>query len=252
MFPVLNIGPLAIQSPGLILLAGLWIGLTFSEKFSMQRGIENKHIYNIVFLSLTAGILGARIGFVLQNIEIFMEDPTSMISLNPGLLDPLIGVFTAIIAAMLYIQKNDLDHWNLLDVLTPFFNLFILALALSFIASGSYFGMPSDLPWAIQLWESARHPTQIYLFLAGLVILVLLWPRRRFVINLSPGIYFLSFLCMLLFSLVIIEGFRANIATFLDGFRTIQVVSLVMLVICLLILFYRLNSPDYRSSTTNS
>ena len=252
MFPVLNIGPLAIQVPGLLLLVGLWAGLTVSEKFSMQRGIKNKDVYNLVFLSLIAGILGSRIGYILQNFNIFLENPSSMISLNPGLLDPSIGIFAAIISALLYMKKHNLDYWNMLDALTPLFNVLVLALALAFLASGSYFGMPSEMPGSIQLWERARHPTQVYLFLAGLIILLLLWPQRRFVVNLQPGVYFMSFLCMFLFSFVIIEGLRANIATFLNGFRTLQVISLVLLIICLSVLSYRLKNPENQSLPNDS
>ncbi len=32
MYPILQIGPLAIQLPGLLLLAGLWIGTLVAER----------------------------------------------------------------------------------------------------------------------------------------------------------------------------------------------------------------------------
>ncbi len=38
MLPVLQVGPAAIQMEGLILLLGLWIGLTLSEKFCNEEG----------------------------------------------------------------------------------------------------------------------------------------------------------------------------------------------------------------------
>ena len=82
MFPIIQIGPMALQAPGLILLIGLWIGLILSEKLAVRFNTQPNQIYNLVFTALIAGLIGARLSYILQNIEAFLESPISVFSLN--------------------------------------------------------------------------------------------------------------------------------------------------------------------------
>ena len=56
MLPILHLGPLALQLPGLILLLGLWLGLALAERYSSRSGIQPDRLYNLVFLSLVMGL----------------------------------------------------------------------------------------------------------------------------------------------------------------------------------------------------
>lgn len=47
------------------------------------------------------------------------------------------------------------------------------------LLSGEAFGVPTSLPWGVQLLGTVRHPTQIYLALAALGSLLLLWRLAR-------------------------------------------------------------------------
>ena len=51
MFPILHLGPLAVQVPGLILLIGLWVGLSLSEKEAQRLTLKPDAIYNLVQIS---------------------------------------------------------------------------------------------------------------------------------------------------------------------------------------------------------
>ena len=61
MFPVLQIGPLALPVPGLALLIGVWIGLWLAEIEAARLGIGPETVYNLAFIGLVAGLLGARL-----------------------------------------------------------------------------------------------------------------------------------------------------------------------------------------------
>ena len=67
---------------------------------------------------------------------------------------------------------------SLLDALTPGFIVLAGGLALADLASGDAYGSPSSLPWAIELWGAARHPTQIYQLIAVIVIGVIVLKSR--------------------------------------------------------------------------
>ena len=123
MFPILQIGPAAVQTPGLILILSLWIGLTVAEKLASRFNTHPTDLYNIVFNALIFGVIGARLAYVLQYSEIFLEAPLNIFALNPGLLDPISGVAFGILAAIIYGNRKELPLWSTLDALVPFFGV---------------------------------------------------------------------------------------------------------------------------------
>ena len=174
MFPIINIGPLAIQVPGLALILGLYLGLSLAERYSNRHNISSNTLYNLVFIVLIAGVVGARLTYVLHHPDAFAGEPLNILSLNPALLDLFGGIVGATIASMIYGQRQKLTLWSTLDALTPAFAVFSVAIGIAHLASGDAFGAPTELPWGIELWGAKRHPTQIYESIAATIILVLL------------------------------------------------------------------------------
>jgi len=158
MLPTLQIGPLAIQTPGLILLLCLWLGLTLAEKQGIKKGFDPGKMYNLSFIVIVAGVVGGRVAYVLQYPQAFLASPLSIISLNVTLFNLWGGIGAALIAALWYGQKAGFPLWSTLDVFTPAFAILAVAIGLAHLASGSAYGSPTALPWAIELWGARRHP----------------------------------------------------------------------------------------------
>lgn len=156
MLPVLQIGPLAIQTPGLVLLIGIWLGLTLSERHSMRFGVPTNILSSMVLIGLITGVVGARLGYILRMPESFFESPLSIFSLNPGLLDPWGAMVSGMLGVLIYGQRQKLGFWQVLDSITPFIAVVAIAVGLAHLASGSAFGSPTNMPWAIELWGAKR------------------------------------------------------------------------------------------------
>jgi prolipoprotein diacylglyceryltransferase len=244
MLPVLNIGPLAIQTPGLVLLLGIWIGLSLAERYAHLFHVVAAQLYNVAFIALLAGIVGARLGYAARFPAAFAASPASLVSLNPGLLDPLGGFVVGTLAALIYGQRRSLSFWPLLDALTPVLIVFNIALALSQLAAGTAFGLPTDLPWAIELWGAARHPTQVYQLLAALFVLAVLWPGRKRLRERPPGFFFGAFLALAAGSRLVLDGFRADGLGLVGGFRLEQILAWLTLAAALFLLGRRQNRSD--------
>ncbi len=228
MLPILQIGPLALQTPGLMYLLGLWFGLSLAEKFAPKRGISPDTLNNLVFTGLIAGIAGARLGYVIQYPEAFLASPLSLFSPNPGLLDPFSGFAAALIAALVYGAHKKLEIWHTLDALTPFFAVFMIGAALANAASGAAFGMETSLPWGIELWGATRHPTQFYELGGAILILLVLGPRFKDTPT-PAGTIFLTFLALTSAARLFFEAFRGDSALILGGIRTIQIAAWLVL-----------------------
>lgn len=242
MLPILQIGPLAIQVPGLLLLAGLWLGLTLSEQLlqaSKQRHMRVQDVSNVALLSLGIGLVGARIGYALQFPSAFSNTPLDLISLSPALLDPWLGTFAALMAAIAIIQRKQLPAALVLDVFTPLLACLVIAWFLSNLASGNGYGLPTHLPWGIDLFGALRHPAQFYDSLAAASVLGFIWLQRRKT-HLGKANLFVTFLALTSASRLFLEAFHATGATVLDGWRVTQIAAWTILAASLL--FLRKNS----------
>lgn len=162
MFPIVNIGPAAIQTAGLILLTSLWIGIWLTSKYSRALGTNGDVIENSLLTGLIAGILGARIGYMLQYPDVFTSNPLNLISLTPTMLDTSFGLLVGLLTAYIISQKKNLPLWPTLDTLSPFIIIIYAGIQVANLANGDAFGLPTRLPWGISLWEATRHPVQIY------------------------------------------------------------------------------------------
>jgi prolipoprotein diacylglyceryltransferase len=95
--------------------------------------------------------------------------------------------------------------------------------------SGDYYGIPTRLPWGVDLWGALRHPTQIYLTLAALGTWLAL---RRLDANkhLQRGMLIQVFALLMGVSVLLIEPLRADSPVIAAGIRTMQVAALIAIV----------------------
>ncbi|HQN42854.1 MAG TPA: prolipoprotein diacylglyceryl transferase [Anaerolineaceae bacterium] len=180
MFPYLEIGPLSIQSRGVILILGLWLALTLCDqllKRARRTDIQGEVIFNLAITGLIAGLIGARLAYAARNPAAFAAQPLALILPSGQMLDEEAGLLFGILAALIYGQRKKLPLWTTLDVLTPGLALMAIVIPLANLASGSGYGAPTTLPWGIRLWNEMRHPSQVYEMLAGAITLALVWPR---------------------------------------------------------------------------
>lgn len=233
MLPTLQVGPFAIPVSPMIILIGLWVGLTLAERNAPRYGVNANDLYNLMFIALVAGVVGARLAYVARYPAIFASSPISAFSTNPDLLDPWGGIAVGLIAALIYGQRKKISLWPLLDAITPGLALLWVTFGFSHLASGSAFGMPTDLPWGIELWGAIRQPTQVYEIFAALVILGTVWPGSRITIGRPSGGAFLFFSACTAGARLFLEAFRGDSVILVGGIRSTQVIAWVILAISL-------------------
>ncbi len=230
MMPVLNVGPLAIQLPGLILLVGIWIGLSRIEAFARRRSMNADRINSLVFYALLAGILGARLGYVAQNLPVFIQRPLDAFALSPQMLDAASGLAAMILTGLIYGQRKRLNGWQTLDALAPGLAVILMAFALMNLSSGNGLGVPARLPWSIYLFEDWRHPTQVYDLILAFGIWRVIESNPRDV-TLPDGARFLTFAALSAAARIGVDAFRAeNVLSGLGGVRITQVAAWLILV----------------------
>jgi phosphatidylglycerol:prolipoprotein diacylglycerol transferase len=228
MMPFLNLFGVAIAFPPLIVLVGIWLGSSLAEKHADRFKVPASELFNLIFIGLAAFVLGGRLGYAAQHPAAFVDAPLNLLSRNFGLFDPFSGAALGVIAAVVYGQRKNLKLWPTLDALTPAIAVFMLAVPLANLASGSAFGAPTNLPWGISLWGETRQPVQIYEALAAGMILVLLWPAKAKK-NARPGNYFLQFVAASALARLFFEGLRGSSPVTVLNLRVYQLVAWVVL-----------------------
>ena len=239
MLPILNLGPLAIQTPGLILLIGVWIGLTQAEKYARFLKIDSDHIYSLSLLTMVAGIFGARLSFAAQNPAAFQNNWTGLFSLTLQMMDTFGGGVIGLLAAFIYGQRKGLPFWKTLDVFTPGFAVLAIAFGFAQLSSGDAFGAPANLPWSIHLWGEWRHPSQIYFILSAGLIALLVWPRSGSQFNPS-GVRFLVWIGSSALARIFLETFRGDSPILIESLRSSQITAWLILAGALVLLNRRL------------
>jgi phosphatidylglycerol:prolipoprotein diacylglycerol transferase len=226
MLPVLQLGPLAIRLPGLFLIAGVWLATMLVEKVSPRQGLPGDALNSMIFYSLVAGVVGARLGYVLHFPDVYLADPLVVFSLNTFTLSPTEGLLAGGITALVYGRRRGLPFWRALDALTPSLAVMAIAIALAHVSSGDAFGSPSDLPWAVELWGARRHPTQVFELLAACLLFAYAWKgRERPPI---PGYAFLTWATMTALGRVFLEAFRGDSQVVFGELRIAQLAALLL------------------------
>lgn len=242
MLPVLQIGPLAVQLPGLFLIAGVWLGTMLIDRIAPRYHISPEGLNSMVFYGLIAGILGARIGYALRLPGAYLENPLSLLALNTFTLSTPEGVLAGGLTALVYGRRRELPFWRTLDALTPSLALLMVAIAMAHISSGDAFGSPVDLPWAIDLWGARRHPTQFYELGVAVLVFLLVW--KRSVPGPFPGWDFLTWAVLWGLARALLEAFRGDSHVVLGSIRSAQVLGLIVVMVAMWMLHYRANLTE--------
>lgn len=231
MFPYLRLGPFILPMASLAVLAGLWAGLPLIEREAVRLKINATTLSNVIFYSLLAGLIGARLGYALEFPALYSSNPLSLLALSPTTLSPSAGLIVGLIAFVIFVQRKQLPIQPTLDSIAPGLALFLAFVGLAHILSGDAYGAPTRVPWAIRLWNEYRHPSQFYeTFIALTIFLVI---RERFPKPVGAGLNFLLTIALSSASRVFIESFRGDSVFWSGGFREAQVIALAILAISL-------------------
>ncbi len=173
----------------------------------------------------------------------FSSNPTSLLSLNPGLLDPWGAALGFLLSALVYGQRKKMSFAPTLDALTPAIGSLIVAISVSNLASGQGFGQPTEMPWAINLWGAMRHPTQWYEIIVSAALLFVLLRFRMSHLSKS-GSFFVEFIALSTTTRLYLEAFRGDSILLPNGWRLVQILAWALLALSL-IAYYQINKESF-------
>ncbi|MBE0686571.1 MAG: prolipoprotein diacylglyceryl transferase [Anaerolineaceae bacterium] len=246
MFPILNIGPLAIQTPGLLIIIGIYISILIVEKQSKKYSLNANEMSNLIFLYLISTIIIGRLSYVLQFPSLFLENLLSVFSISPSLFDFPSGLILSLLVALIFIQKKKIPIQRILDSISLPLLIFLIFLFSSLLASGNFFGKPSSLAWSIHLWGTTRHPLQIYYIIGLLAIIAINIDISKK--KLVPGQLFIRTVFYVAILVVFLDFFNGNPNNQISKVNLIQITSWLVMVV---LIFVNAKAKKMNDETTN-
>jgi phosphatidylglycerol:prolipoprotein diacylglycerol transferase len=140
----------SVPSYGLMLVIGFLAAVSLIRYMSRDIADNAELITNGALYSLIAGVVGARLFYVVHYFDNFRGDLLSIFVVWHGGLELFGGVFLAIPVIVIYLAYHKLPVRRYLDILA-----IGLVLVLAFGRVGCFlnsccFGKPTNLPWAVR------------------------------------------------------------------------------------------------------
>ncbi len=187
--------------------------------------------YEMVFAALVGGLVGARLYWVLTNLDEVGDDVIGNVFGGSGLVW-FGGLLGGAAGVLLWARRRGMFNVTLLDACSP-------ALAIGYavgrvgcqISGDGDYGSPTDLPWGMAYPEGVVpttdvvHPTPVYETLSMCLVAWFLWRARD---SLRPGLLFACYLLLAGTERFLVEFVRRN-EPVLAGLTEAQLLSLVMM-----------------------
>lgn len=176
---LLKVGPFTFKTISLFnLLTFLFTGFVLWKR-AKEEHYNEASVFDAYLGSLFYGLIGGRIFFLLQNLDLKNFNFLSAINFvaNPGL-----NYFFLFLIATLYLyfvaNKNKWDAFQVLDIWSQALSLGMIFFYLGHFFNGSMLGNNTNLPWGIIFPGNLdrKHPIQLYfVILYFIMCLVMNW-----------------------------------------------------------------------------
>ncbi len=180
-----SIGTLTVYWYGIIIVGALIVGLLITFYIAAKKQVATKHIYNLFFYLVPAGLIGGRIGYVITDWNFFIAHPQAIIKVWEGGIT-IFGVLLAgLLTVWIYSRVKKVSFWGFSDAI-----IVAVPLMQAIGRWGNYmnqelFGPPTSLPWGIYIGASHRpvghinqqyfHPLFLYESILLLFVFIALW-----------------------------------------------------------------------------
>ncbi|MFA5107230.1 MAG: prolipoprotein diacylglyceryl transferase [Patescibacteria group bacterium] len=175
-----SLGPITINVWGLLVAAGLLVGVLLSMSEAKRKKQSVAIILDLAIVIIVSAFVGARIFYVLNEWSQFQNQPLDIIKLWEGGLGIYGGLVGAVFAGWLYLKIKKFPFWAHADTI-----IFSLPLGLAVGRLGCFFvhdhlGKLTTVPWGVKLADgTSRHDMAFYEIIFGLVVFMIFWRLRK-------------------------------------------------------------------------
>ena len=219
---------LEVRWYAIFIVTGMMLAVKLLSREMKRRGMDPEKAYDLAMVILPSGIIGARLWYVIFELQRF-NSFFDIINLRNGGLAIQGGLMGASIAALIFAKVHSYSFLRLSDMVFPY-----VALAQSIGRWGNFtnneaHGGPTNLPWALKIGGETYHPTFLYESLGDLLIFAFLYyyTRKKLKVDGQVTMIYLVLYGALRF---FVEGLRTD-SLYWGNIRVAQALSIIGIVI---------------------
>ena len=243
-----------ITSFGLFMFLSFVTGGLVGRTEMARKGYDPEKYWDLVFMAVLGGIVGAKVYYVLLNYPRLIEDPLGLIFSRGGMV--WYGGFLGATALVVWeVRRSKLPVGDMADVTAPALALGYAVGRIGCFMVGDDWGRPTSLPWGVRFPMGAPptrvdiierefgitvdpeliarygdvvpvHPTQLYEVALSTLIFLFLWRIRKR--PHQPGWLFMCWLALAGLERFLVEFLRAKDDRFFAILTVAQLISLAL------------------------
>jgi len=246
----LHLGILELRWYGILIAGAVLFSYVICLKLAAQKGLSSEKMESLIFFVVLGGLLGARAGFIVQNISEHTSDPSNMIAIYNGGLSIHGGLLGGIIAGLLAGKKMKIDLFKYMSIVAPF-----VLLSGAIGRFGNFFnqeiiGRPTNFFMKMYVAPSYRpigfedvnffHPVFLYesILLLGLFCLYFFVLRKKMQDNFAISYTLVAYSV----ARIVVEPFRIDYKPIFLKLDLAQVVSIVVILLGIIFYFWEMRS----------
>lgn len=253
----LSLGSVTISWYSICILLGIIFAGIVINKEAKKHNISNSFVSNLIFWCVIFGIVGARVYYVMFNLDYYTLAPMEIIKVWNGGLAIHGGIIAGIITLVIYCRKYNVNILKMMDIAVPG-----VILAQAFGRWGNFFNMeahgsvvtrtfleslrlPEFIINGMYIEGSYYHPTFLYeslLCFVGFLVFIGFRKLKNTKTGNVTALYFIWYGIIRYF----IESLRTD-SLMLGNIKVAQLVSIIMVIIgVILFIITRIKSCSYK------
>lgn len=236
-----SIGPFSITWYSICILIGIIVATFIIEKEAKKYNISKSFVMNLIFWCIIYGILGARLYYVIFNLDYYSLYPLEIIKIWNGGLAIHGGIIAGVITLIIYCKKYNIEILKMSDI-----SVVGLIIAQSIGRWGNFFNMeahggvvtktflenlhiPKFIIEGMYINNRYYHPTFLYesiFCLIGFIILILIRKYKKIKTGNITSLYLIWYGIIRFF----IESLRTD-SLMIGSLKMAQVISIIMIII---------------------
>ena len=244
----LEIGPISIYWYSITMLIAIITGSYIFLKSAKKENYQEEFLTNLIFYGIIFGIIGARLYYIIFNLDYYKQNPIQIIEIWNGGLAIHGAIISGAIWFIYYCKKHQKNFLKIFDLATP-----ALIIAQAIGRWGNFFNqeahgikvaketleqlhIPKFIINGMEIDRTYYHPTFLYESiwdLLGFIILIIIRKKCKTKNGTITAIYFIWYSL----ARFIIESLRTD-SLMLGNLKIAQLVSITLFILGLIILLH--------------
>ena len=216
---------------GVLLSLGMILGSLIAMKEAKRVDLKEDDILDLAIFAIPLGLLGARLYYVLFNLDYYLENPSQILNFRGGGMAIHGALITGFLTGYIFCKIRKLDFFKMADTV-----ILGMPLAQSIGRWGNFInqeahGGPTDLPWGIMVDGVKVHPTFLYesIWDLGIFIFLVMFRKNKK----YDGQVLFYYIGLYSLGRFFIEGLRTD-SLMIGPLRMAQIISLVFILCAIL------------------